>query len=73
MNLKPLRLFFHNDDISEMFPNFTNKAAYTHTMTDLYRNSKIIVIIYMQKTNQHTQTSRNLDPSLTTVKRSSDL
>ena len=51
MNLKPLRLFFHNDDISEMFPNFTNKAAYTHTMTDLYRNSKIIVIIYMQKTN----------------------
>ena len=51
MNLKPLRLFFHNDDISEMFPNFTNKATYTHTMTDLYRNSKIIVIIYMQKTN----------------------
>ena len=54
MNLKPLRLFFHNDDISEMFPNFTNKAAYTH-MTDLYRNSKIIVIIYMHKT-KHAQT-----------------
>ena len=69
MNLKPLRLFFHNDDISEMFPNFTNKAAYTHTMTDLYRNSKIIVIIYMQNTNM----PRLLDPSLTTVKRSSDL
>ena len=69
MNLKPLRLFFHNDDISEMFPNFTNKAAYTYAMTDLYRNSKIIVIIYMQNTNM----PRLLDPSLTTVKRSSDL
>ena len=57
MNLKPLRLFFHNDDISEMFPNFTNKAAYTHTMTDLYRNSKIIVIIYiLHAKDQHAQT-----------------